>query len=877
MIDRPAETKDAAYWNAALPIQDRVDDLLKRMTVLEKARQLDMVMGSELYGPMQSETVVGEGGQFDEARAIELLGDAGLGTIHDLYPRTAELANRLQRWLRENSRLGIPCLSMEEALHGLGGAGYTIFPQAISLASTWNPAILESVGKAIAAEMRSCNIHLNFGPVLDLARDPRWGRTEETYGEDPYLTSRLAVSYVKGMQGDDLASETSAIAEPKHFAGHGVPQGGANQGPVHIGPREMLETMFRPFEAAIREGGALGIMCAYHELDGIPCAGNRQLLTDTLREEWGFQGIVVSDLGAIRQLETKHFIANDAPDAIRQALHAGIDVQFYDYPHRVFEDAIISSIEDGTLSPETLNTNVGRVLRLKFLLGLFDKPFIDPSLASRTLRKPEHLSLSLQAARESICLLKNESGILPLQKSVRKIAVIGQGAYTAQLGDYAGTGIRKYVSLLDGVRSIVSSRTEVQYAPGDELETALPSDWLRAEPGAAGLDAKYYSNPDFTGDPLVARRDATIDFNWAIALPAQGMPSDLFSVRWSGFITADRTAKGELTIPRQDSMRVWIDGRLILDSFGAGARAEKTYRAPVTFTQGIAYKLRVEFSKSGGGSQVRIGWAEEGYGIEHAAAIARDADVAIVALGENSLLCGEGLDRSTLDLPELQERLLKAVHATGTPVVLVLQNGRPLSINWASANIPAIIEAWYPAEVGGTALAEVIFGDYNPAGRLPVTVPKSVGQLPLTYDRKPSDQGSYVDSNREPLFPFGFGLSYTTFAYTALQVTPERPTVTDTVQVSVTVTNTGTNAGDEVVQLYLRDCVSTVTTPLKALKGFKRVHLAPGESQTATFTLGFAELSLVNRSLDRVIEPGDFVVQLGGSSTSGLESKFTVV
>jgi len=762
---------------------------------------------------------------------------------------------------------------MEEALHGLGGAGYTIFPQAIALASTWNPDILKSVGKAIAAEMRSCNIHFNFGPVLDLARDPRWGRTEETYGEDPYLTSRLAVSYVQGMQGDDLASVTSAIAEPKHFAGHGIPQGGANQGPVHIGPREMLETMLRPFEAAITEGGALGIMCAYHELDGIPCAGNPSLLTDMLRGKWGFGGIVVSDLGAIRQLETKHYVANDPADAIRQAMTAGIDVQFYDYPHRVFEEAIVRSVEEGSLPLEILDRNVGHVLRLKFLLGLFENPCVNTGLASRTLRHPDHLALSLQAAREAVCLLKNQDSLLPLQKSVQRIAVIGQGAFTAQLGDYSGTGGRRYVSLLDGVRSIVSPETQVIYAAGDVSEMSLPAQWLRAKDGnQAGLTAEYYSNSDFSGSAYVARTDASVDFNWAIALPAQGMPSDLFSVRWSGSISADREAKGELTIPMQDAMRVWLDDKLILDSFNP----DKMHRASVTFTQGSAHSLLVEYRKSGGGSQVRIGWSEEGYGIEQAASAARDADIAIVALGENSLMCGEGLDRSSLDLPELQERLLKAIHATGTPVVLVLQNGRPLSINWANANVPAILEAWYPAELGGTALAEVIFGDYNPAGRLPVTLPKSVGQLPLTYDRKPSDQGSYVDANREPLFPFGFGLSYTTFEYSGLDISPVAPAVDDPVHVSVKVTNTGKQAGDEVVQLYVRDRVGTVTTPIKALKGFKRIHLAPGETQTVSFTLGFAELSLINLEMKRVVEPGEFEVQVGGSSHVGIQGRFHV-
>jgi beta-glucosidase len=722
------------YLKPGAVVEDRVRDLLSRMTVEEKARQLDMYSGRE--------TKFSAGGKLEVDRAKELWGDIGVGSIHDLYPRDAALPNEIQAWLKQNTRLGIPALFIEEGLHGYLDPGHTVFPQSIALAATFNPDNARRAGAAIAAEMRSTNVHMSLSPVLCLARDPRWGRSEETYGEDPFLSGRIGMAYVQGMQGNSLMTDHTVIAEPKHFAAHGSPEGGRNTNTVHVGERELRDTFLPAFEAAFTEGGAFAAMCAYHEIDGVPCAANHHLLMDILRGEWGFKGFVLSDLGAINELETRHHVAANAEGAISQAITAGVDMQFYDYSHDVFLKSVVAAIADGSLAMADLDRAAGDVLRMKFMLGLFDKPNIDPGMAARVLRKQEFLDTSLQTAREAICLLKNEGGLLPLKKDVKAIALIGPGAAELRTGDYSGEGAGHTVSIREGLEALKPAGTTIIYAKGCDFD------------------------------------------------------------------------------------------------------------AP-----------------SGG---------DENASINEAVNAAKGAGVAIVCLGESSDTCGEGIDRETLDLTGRQEQLLEAVSATGTPVVLVLQNGRALTINWAAQHVPAIVDAWYSGEFGGKAIAEVLFGDYNPAGRLPVSFPKTVGQIPVTYDRKPSSFGGYVEGDSKPLFAFGYGLSYTRFAYSDLTVSPETIPVSGKVSVTVDVRNEGDRAGDEVVQLYVRDLVGSTTTPVKALRGFQRIHLKPGEKRTVTFQLGPHDLQLLNREMRWVVEPGEFEVMVGGSSVDGLKHRFAV-
>jgi beta-glucosidase len=715
----------APYQQAGVPIEQRVNDLLGRMTLEEKVRQLDLYSGATaLVDKRLDDTHASLEAVFLPAQAEAIFGTLGVGGIHDLYP-SPEQSNAIQQWVIAHNRLGIPALFIEEGLHGFDKG--TVFPAPIGLAATWNREIAEKTGAAIASEMRATGVDMVLAPVLDLARDPRWGRVEEDYGEDPYLTGQMGLAYVRGAQGESLASDHTVVAEPKHFAGHGSPEGGTNTSPVHMGERELRTMMLRGFEPAIRQGDAMGVMAAYHEIDGIPITADPFLLKTVLRQEWGFQGFVLSDLGAIRRLYDVHHVVASPKDAVCLAIRSGVDMQFYDFDHVVFQRALVDCVRERTLSLEDLDRAAASVLRVKFALGLFDHPLVDPRLNPYVDRSPEHLALSLEAARESMTLLKNDANLLPLLPTLRRIAVIGPNGNVARYGDYEEETNGQRISILDGIRKIA---------------------------------------PD----------------------------------------------------------------------------------AAVTF--------------------------HDGEDIAAAVAAAADADVAILALGERPGISGEGSDRSSLDLPGNQEQLLESVAAKGKPVVLVLENGRPLTIGWAKAHVPAILEAWYPGEFGGQAIAETLFGKNNPAGRLTITFPRSTGQLPDFYNFDPSRVHKYVDDDGTPLFPFGFGLSYTTFRYGHLAVQSPEPVGNGPIQVSVDVTNTGEREGDEVAQLYVREDVSSVETPAWSLASFSRIHLNPGETQRVTFSVSQEQLAVWNREQRWAIEGGNYTVWVGGSSQASLSASF---
>ena len=723
------------YKNPALPADTRVTDLIGRMTLEEKARQLDMYFGCESFlnadqRVTDSKTHARPDAVFNPALAEASLGTLGAGSIHDLYPR-ARLYNEVQAWVIKSNRLGIPALFIEEGLHGYMDYDETVFPASINLAATWNPDLARQTGAAIAAQARANGVAMILGPVLDVARDPRWGRLEEDFGEDPYLTGQLGLAYVEGMQGDSFDTDHTVIAEPKHFAGHGSPEGGLNTAPVHAGEREVRSIMLKSFEPAVREGKVMGIMAAYHDIDGVPCTANPWLLNKILRDEWGFQGFVLSDLGAIRRLYDTHHVADSSTNAVLLALNSGVDMQFYDFDHDVFQDALVNGVKSGRLPEATLDRAVARVLRVKFLLGLFDHPFVDENLDPTIRRSQSSADLALESARQSMCLLKNENHLLPLKKDLQRIAVIGPNANTTRLGDYSEAAHESSgEGMFEQIKQAVSTNTEVLFSDGENIPEAV--------------------------------------------------------------------------------------------------------------------------------------------------AIAGKADVVILGLGEWLKISGEGFDRSDLNLPGKQEELLEAIVATGKPVVLVLQNGRPLSITWAAKNVPAILEAWYPGESGGKAIAETLFGDNNPAGRLPVTFPRSVGQLPDYYNHFPSKQGQYVEGDSSPLFVFGYGLSYTTFQYDDLNITAPSAGSTNDVLVSCKITNTGDRAGDEVVQLYVRQETASVATPIKALKGFLRIHLQPEESRTVTFNLKQSDLAVWNANQEWQVEPGEYTVTVGKNSSDGLKDRFNL-
>jgi beta-glucosidase len=717
----------ALYKQPGAPIERRVDDLLRRMTLEEKVRQLDLYSGATALMDANADgTHATPTAHFLPDRAKAMWGDLGVGAIHDLNP-TPEQANAIQEWVLAHNRLGIPVLFIEEGLHGFDTG--TVFPAPIGLAATWNPGTVQKVGGAIAAEARATGVGMILAPVLDLAREPRWGRVEEDYGEDPYLTGQLGLAYVRGAQGEALDSDHNVVSEPKHFAGHGSPEGGTNTSPVHIGERELRSVMLRSFEPAIREGKAMGVMAAYHEIDGIPITADPFLLKKILRQEWGFQGFVLSDLGAIQRLYNVHHVAATPEEAVCLAIKSGVDMQFYDFDHEVFQRALIDCAREGSLPESDLDRAVKSVLRVKFALGLFDHPMTDPGLLARTYRSQTHLDLTLEAARQSMTLLKNDGHLLPLSKSTKRIAVIGPNADVARYGDYENESNGAHISILAGIRALV---------------------------------------------PL-----ATLDFD-----------------------------------PGKD--------------------------------------------------------------IAAATAKARAADVVILGLGEWQGTSGEGFDRTDLSLPGNQEELLEAVVAAGKPVVLVLENGRPLTIGWAKEHVPAILEAWYPGEFGGRAIAETLFGDNNPAGRLTITFPRSVGQLPDFYNFDPSRTHKYVDDDGAPLFPFGFGLSYTSFRYDHLAVQTPAPGSDEEILVTVDVTNDGDRPGEEVAQLYVRQDVGSVETPDRSLKGFSRIDLNPMETKKVSFRISQDQLAVWNAEGKWNVEAGNYTLWVGASSLASLTAKFVI-
>ena len=874
------------YRDSGLPIEARIQNLLGRMTLEEKVRQMDMCAGCASFAaetfPGQ-DTAMARDAQLSMEAVERVLGTAGIGCIHDLHPPDASAINALQRYAVERTRLGIPILFTEEGLHGLCGPGNTIFPQAIGLSGTWNPTLVRRVGAAIASETRAYGIHELLGPVLDISRDPRWGRMEETYGEDTYLASRMAVAMTKGLQGNNLTADDAIIAEPKHFAGYGMTRGGLNCASTHMGTRELRAYYLPVFEAAVREGGAMGIMCAYNSIDGIPCAASRWLLTTVLREEWGFRGFVRSDLGAVARLELEHGTASGPDEAVRQAVEAGLDAQFYDYEPQVFQGALIRMVEEGRMAEATLDRAVARVLRAKFMLGLFENPYVDEGLVKARVRCADHLDLTLECARESICLMKNDGALLPLPRDLKHIAVIGPSAHAARMGDYtAAVHGFEPVTVLDGIRALASSDTIIEHVVGvpvvsEQLE-AVPAAYLVQPDGAVpGLRGEYFANDRLEGEPVAVRIDETVDFNWIYTKPVEGVGTTGFSIRWTGALVPDRGFEGRLGTSSQDSMRMWVDDELLVDGWEQGTSRNTNLSAPFSFEAGRAYRLRIEFKKDASAVQVMLGWNEGEAGIADAVEAAARADIAILCMGDSRDTCGESRERSMLDLPGRQGELVRAVYATGTPVVLLLQIGRALTLPWETEHIPAIVNAWFPGERGGQAIAEVLFGLQNPAGRLPVSFPKSVGQLPVYYAAPPFGPQQYIDLDREPFFPFGHGLSYTSFTYSDLTVTPRQTGPGGRVEVSVAIENTGDRPGDEVVQLYLNDVVSSVVRPLKELCGFERIHLAPGEKRFVHFSVGPEHLRLLNPRMEWAVEPGRFELMAGGSSETVLKTDFEIV
>ena len=756
------------YRDPALPLAARAGDLLGRMTRAEKIAQLGSFWAFE---------VIGEDGL--DIDALAAMAPDGIGHITRLAGSTnlqpdevAAAANGIQRQLVEGTRLGIPAIIHEECLHGLIAWGAPCFQQSIGAAAAFDPDLVSAVAATIRKRMLLTGARHALAPVFDIARDPRWGRIEETYGEDPYLATELGCAYVEALQGPDLTG--GVLATAKHMVGHGLAEGGRNQAPAHLGPRELRDEQLVPFEAAVRHAGIGSVMPAYCDVDGVPCHASRELLETILRGEWGFDGIVASDYMGIEMLSTAHRLTTDLGEAARLALVAGVDAEL---PRTVaFGTPLVEGLLDGRVAEALLDVAVDRVLRMKFRLGLFDRPYIElPTAAAFEDLAVEESQAARALAERSLVLLENR-GVLPLAPGLRRIAVVGPIADSARdlLGDYS------HLVHMETLR---------------EMRSGVDALGVIGDGAGAGEHGRNFE----VGDELSGRRTIV------------------------------------------DALRAAITGAEVVHARGAG---------------------------------ISSGTDEE---LASAVALARDADIVIVVLGERSGLTdnsttGEFRDRVGLGFLGRQQELLEAVVATGTPAVLVVVSGRPLALSWAAEHCAAILLGWVPGDAGPDAIARVLTGVVNPGGKLPISMPRHVGQLPLTYRHHPTGgrshpKGDYVDAPVAPLWPFGFGRSYTTFAFDALRVDRTvLDTTGDTVTVRVDVTNTGAVAGDEVVQLYVRDEEATVARPVRELRGFRRLHLQPGECRTVAFRLSTEQLSYVGADLRRVVEPGRVSVQVGTSS-----------
>jgi beta-glucosidase len=624
-------------------------------------------------------------------------------------------------------------------------------------------------------------------------------------------------------------------------------------------------------------------MNSYNSVDGRPNTANDWLLNKKLKEEWGFRGFVITDAGSVGGMNDLHGTSTDYSESMKQALENGLDVLFQtslDHFPLFFQ----KHIEQRSIDQKVIDQAVTRVLRAKFELGLFEDPYVDPAEAGKWNGHPDHRALALQAGREGIVLLKNRNGILPFQKNVRSIAVIGPDAAAARLGGYSGPGNNK-VSILDGIRQKLGGSVKVNFAEGCPREEAeaipIPPEYLRHASGSSsekGLLASYWDNPDFSGTPAARRVDPGLDFRWALFSPQEGIARDWFSARWTGEIVAPKSGSLRIGLEGNDGYRLYVNDSLVIDNWDK--RSYSLMLRPFNAVQGKAYAIKVEYRETTGFGRLRLVW-DQGVngnprtGIDQAVEAARTSDVAVVVVG---IIEGEGFDRASLALPGRQPELIRAVAATGKPVVVVIVGGSAVTMDGWLEEVDGLLDVWYPGEEGGNAVADVLFGDYNPAGRLPITFPIAVGQLPLIYNHKPTGRNDhYADLPAQPLFPFGYGLSYTTFAYSSMKV--DRPTIgpRDSLRVRLTVKNTGTREGDEVVQLYLRDVLASVVRPILELKAFQRVRLKAGEARELAFTIAPEMLAMLDRDMKRVIEPGEFLIMVGSSSADiRLRQKFSV-
>ena len=838
---------------------------------------------------------------FDE-RAADLIGRM---TLEEKVSQMIDRAPAIDR-------LGIPEYNWwNEGLHGVARSGLaTVFPQAIGFAATWNDSLVLRMATVISDEFRAKHHEYVrqgqrqryqgltiWSPNINLFRDPRWGRGQETYGEDPYLTGRLAVSFIRGLQGDD-PRYWKTIATVKHFAVHSGPEPLRHEFDAVVSERDLRESYLPHFEVAIREGGAYSLMCAYNRVYGKPACGNDLLLQTILRGEWRFPGYVVSDCGAIDDMYLRHRVVQTAAEAAALGVRTGTDLDC----GRVYPN-LVDAVRRGLITEQEIDRSLIRLFVARFRLGLFDPPERVPwaQIPISVLDQPAHRALALEVARQSIVLLKNADHLLPLRRDLGTIAVVGPNAdqWRMLLGNYNGIPADP-VTPLRGIREAVSPRTRVLYALGSDLAdgfpvlASVPAAVFTTGQGQRGLDVAYFASRTMQGEPASRGVDTMLDANWAAGAPRPGMNGDDFGVRWTGTFQPPVTGTYRLALVGTVKFELYLDDSLLVRSVypthdGEFPDPRFAQSEPLRLEAGRRYRLRVDGRESYGEAQLQLLWATPVEALEaEAVSVARQADAVILCLGLTARLEGEemrvqidgfsGGDRTRIDLPAAQQRLLERIAGLGKPTVLVLMSGSAVAVTWAQQHVPAIVEAWYPGQAAGTAIADVLFGDYDPGGRLPITFYKSVADLPPFEDYRMAGR-TYRFFDGTPLYPFGHGLSYTTFAYGRLRTSGDTLRGDASVTVAVDVKNTGTRVGDEVVQLYVRYSRSAVTRPKRDLRGFRRVTLRPGETRTVEFPLAGSALAYWDPDAHRwTVESGPVVVEVGASSADiRLDRRITVV
>ncbi|MEI6190268.1 MAG: glycoside hydrolase family 3 C-terminal domain-containing protein [Chitinophagia bacterium] len=853
------------YKNPKLPVNVRVKDLLSRMTPAEKFWQLFMIPGdlgtnesNYKNGIFGFQVSAASGGSDVTSQILSYKSEENALLL-------AKKINTIQKYFIERSRLGIPMMAFDECLHGLVRKGATSFPQSIGLAASFDTALMKQVSTAIALETKVRGIRDVLSPVINIANDVRWGRTEETYGEDPFLASEMAVAFVSSFE------QNGVITTPKHFIAN-VGDGGRDSYPIHYNERFLDEIFFPPFKAAIKRGGSRSIMTAYNSYDGSASSANDWLLNKKLKKEWGFDGFVISDASAVGGTTVLHNTAKDYPSSGATAITNGLDVIFQTEfkHHELFDPPFLN----GGIKQARIDDAVSRVLKAKFDLGLFEHPYVDEEIAKQWVNNTTHKKIAKKAALESIVLLKNDDNALPINKNIKSIAVIGKEAIEASLGGYSGPSNGK-ISILEGIKAKLGTSVQINYSEGaDKTNTQwinIPSEYLETTNGSNeiqnGLKGEYYTSIDPSEKPIMTRIDKQINFQATLFPPDPKMTTDNYSIKWTGLLKAPDNGKYKIGLEGNDGFRLYLNNELVIDNWLKQSYSTKLI--DYNFEKDKKYNIKVEFHEGASNGQIKLIWNagiknQYEQKIKDAVELAKKSDAVVIAVGIQE---GEFQDRAMLTLPGYQEKLIQEVAATGKKVTVLLVGGSAITMNAWKDKVAGIIDVWYPGEEGGPAVSDVLFGDYNPAGKLPITFPLSEAQLPLVYNHKPTGRGDdYNNLSGQPLFPFGFGLSYTTFKYDHIHLEKSKIKSKETTSVEFTLTNTGSVDGEEVVQLYIKELLSSIARPVLELKGFQRVALKAGETKKLSFKITPELLQMLNEKMQTVVEPGTFRIMIGSSS-----------